>query len=372
MRVLFSVPPALGHILPTVPLAMAFQAAGHQVLFAGYGGPAEIGLYGQTGFATVDVGDGSSLTEMYDHWAPGRRFSLGERPLNDLLAAPATANAELSRTTIGPLHDLVQVWRPDLLVHDSFQGAVPIVAATKCVQTVEHQSGLMDGRRVSSLIAARLGGSPQDGKLPITLEIAPPSLHSRVETRWQMRYLPFHGPGTVPLPLLRPASRPRVLVTLGTVVVRNHGLAALGPLLERAGDLDAEFILPVPDGVEPPTVRSMPSNVRIFPWLPLLEALRHCDAVVHHGGAGTLLAAMTQGVPQLVLPQLGDQFLNAEAAVQAGFALRGNPEESDLEQVARLLHDTRFRAAAQKVRDENDIQPTPAEMVSRLTDQVSR
>jgi len=34
MRVLFTSVPAVGHFLPVVPLAMAFRAAGHEVLVA--------------------------------------------------------------------------------------------------------------------------------------------------------------------------------------------------------------------------------------------------------------------------------------------------------------------------------------------------
>ena len=36
--------------------------------------------------------------------------------------------------------------------------------------------------------------------------------------------------------------------------------------------------------------------------------LPSCDAIIHHGGAGTSAAALTAGIPQLVCPFHFDQF----------------------------------------------------------------
>jgi UDP:flavonoid glycosyltransferase YjiC (YdhE family) len=41
--------------------------------------------------------------------------------------------------------------------------------------------------------------------------------------------------------------------------------------------------------------------------------VRTSDAVIHHGGAGTALAALAHGVPQLVVPDGSDRFAAAEA-----------------------------------------------------------
>nr|WP_275297572.1 nucleotide disphospho-sugar-binding domain-containing protein [Maricaulis parjimensis] len=50
----------------------------------------------------------------------------------------------------------------------------------------------------------------------------------------------------------------------------------------------------------------------------------HCSAVIHHGGAGTLDTAARAGVPQIILPQVLDQFWNARqlADTGAGIILR--------------------------------------------------
>ena len=65
--------------------------------------------------------------------------------------------------------------------------------------------------------------------------------------------------------------------------------------------------------------------------------LPHCDVVVSHGGAGTLLGAAAHGIPQLILPQAADHFRNARAisAVSAGHAVE--PEGQSVDAVANAL-----------------------------------
>jgi rhamnosyltransferase subunit B len=59
--------------------------------------------------------------------------------------------------------------------------------------------------------------------------------------------------------------------------------------------------------------KDLPEN--IF-WLPhfdnFSELLKRCSLLVYHGGIGTLAEAARCGVPQLLIPSLGDQWDNAE------------------------------------------------------------
>jgi Glycosyltransferase family 28 C-terminal domain len=67
-------------------------------------------------------------------------------------------------------------------------------------------------------------------------------------------------------------------------------------------------------------------------------AVAHVDAVVHHGGSGTTLGALSVGAPQLVLPQGADQFANADAVSAAGAGLVLLPEELSANAVAEQSH----------------------------------
>lgn len=81
-----------------------------------------------------------------------------------------------------------------------------------------------------------------------------------------------------------------------------------------------------------------------------------CAAVVHHGGAGTMAAALRAGVPQVILPVMLDQFHHAHHLVRAQLAPRAPRLASittraftrALEQ-ALALPDAPRRAAAERL-----------------------
>jgi UDP:flavonoid glycosyltransferase YjiC (YdhE family) len=93
--------------------------------------------------------------------------------------------------------------------------------------------------------------------------------------------------------------------------------------------------------------------VRVERYVPQNLVLAHCDVVVSHGGSGTVLAAITLGLPQLCLPQGADQFLNAAAVSAAGAGISLMPGQATAEAVrdavSRLLGDASFRDAARSI-----------------------
>jgi hypothetical protein len=70
----------------------------------------------------------------------------------------------------------------------------------------------------------------------------------------------------------------------------------------------------------PPCWGPQPENVRVERYLAQSLLFPLCDLVVTHGGGGTTLAALNGGIPLLIVPQGGDQFLTAERACAAGVA----------------------------------------------------
>ena len=57
--------------------------------------------------------------------------------------------------------------------------------------------------------------------------------------------------------------------------------------------------------------RHLPANVRHIEYAPFRKLFPRCTVVVHHGGIGTIAAALASGTPQLLIPQAYDQFDNA-------------------------------------------------------------
>ena len=64
--------------------------------------------------------------------------------------------------------------------------------------------------------------------------------------------------------------------------------------------------------------KTLPDTIHILEQAPFTALFPRASAIVHHGGSGTLAAALRAGVPQLVLPQYFDQPDNAVRIVKLG------------------------------------------------------
>src|SRR6185503_20411409 len=113
-----------------------------------------------------------------------------------------------------------------------------------------------------------------------------------------------------------------------------------------------------------------PPNAYVERYVSQALLLPRVDAVVSHGGSGSMLAALAHGLPMLLVPLGADQFDNAARAVEAGLARRLLPDELDVatarEAVAALLEDDGARERARTVAAEIAAMPAPPEVAERL------
>jgi UDP:flavonoid glycosyltransferase YjiC (YdhE family) len=131
--------------------------------------------------------------------------------------------------------------------------------------------------------------------------------------------------------------------------------------------------------LHPLTVRyqggELPDNVHVERFVAQSAVLPLVDLIVHHGGTGTVLGALERGLPQLLLPQGADQFLNAEILTTAGAvrALTNDAQQDGAigEAVQLLLGDCPERRAARHLRDEIAAMPAPADVVPILVELAS-
>ncbi|MGR6320420.1 DUF1205 domain-containing protein [Micromonospora soli] len=364
MRVLVASAPLVGHVRPLLPLALALRDAGHAVLLA----TAADGLTAApAGLPVRDV-------------APG--FDFGRIARRVLLRHPLIARAELAGTAgtrgaallFGQVNDeladgLVAVardWSPDLVVHEPFAVAGALAAARVGVPAVRHENSLFDGRELVRVTTGRLAAALRRhrvAELPppaAAIAVAPPSV--AVQDGWPMRYAP-HTAGELPHWLREPADRPRVLVSRSTVA----GPGGAGPMravVAAADRVDAEFVLVRPD--RRLSRSALPPNVRTVDWIPLDAALPASAALVHHGGAGSVLGALAAGVPQLATTGPGDRRFNANLAARRGAGIAAPSRQITPGTLTRLVTDPALRAAAREVRREIAAMPPPAELVARL------
>jgi UDP:flavonoid glycosyltransferase YjiC (YdhE family) len=379
VKILFTSRPLTGHLQPLLPLAEAAAARMHVVAFA-TGRPAlsELRPHGYTAFEVGLPGDEARA-----------RFFAG---LPDFDERPAAERRGLfwaeafARIEVGPrLEDIERVvrdWKPDLVVHETAELAAPIAASAAGVPYATAGFGpRVDGELLRRAGAGAAPAWRSRGLEPdplagvarqLYLDPCPESLQDQPAppvtqpVRITPRVEPNPGGAAE---WLRPLPEHRaVYVTLGTIW--NRDLRPFELAVEGLRELPVAVIVTMGASAEPDALGPQPANVHIHRFIPQGELLPFCDAVVHHGGSGTMLGVFAHGLPQLVVPQGADQFSNAQRveAVGAGTSLLSEQlsPEAIRTAVAGLLERPAFRMAAGRVRDELERMPGPVQAIDRL------
>ena len=378
MRVLFTTPAGLGHIHPSVPLAQAMVAGGHDVLWAAPRSSAA--RVEHAGFRTAAMPDAAASPAN----AMARYPELADLPV---LERPGAMFGKLFGALAAPrmLEGLLPIaleWRPDLVVADAAEFAGPIVAAELGVPCVSRGFGPLlpetrvarAGEEVASLWRSQgLEPRPYGGMYDhLYLDIFPPTLQvspaDHIARRQPLRPVAYDGDidGGVPMPG-GPLDWPLVYVTMGTVF---NDATPLRNAVDAVASLDARVLVTVGPAADPSVVGTQPSHVRVERYVPQTRVLADYDLVVSHAGSGTVLATLALGVPQLCLPQGADQFLNAQAVASAGAGISLLPDAATPEAITgalnRLLQEPSYRASAGTVSADIIAMPSPTDVSAVL------
>jgi UDP:flavonoid glycosyltransferase YjiC (YdhE family) len=368
MRVLVVTSPGTGHVFPLVPVSWALRADGHDVLVASAGDGVQRAA--SAGLTAVDVAPG---VDMYEVLQSVARTTGGWVPHPSPAVAWERAVQLFTRVSelmLAGTERLARRWGPDVVVYGELQGAGAVVAARLGVPAVEHGIGLVgDGTAFVGEIWPRLTVEPAVDPIAI-IRIAPPSLGPEPAAgRWIMRPVPYNGGAVVPGELLDPPTRPRVLITMGTVAPRLGGVGMVRDLVDAVAAEPLEILVAL--GSDPGELGPLPESVRAYRWLPLTAALPSCSVVIHHGGAGSTLSALAAGVPQVVVPQGADQFLNAASVSERGCAMTADQAPAAIRDGLRRALSGEFGQAAREVRDEISRLPSPTVIAARLAEHLT-
>lgn len=417
MRVLIAVWPLNAHLFPSVPLAWALQARGHEVLVASHHTLAgDITAAGLQAVALGTPGTAPDLSALASYMMPDTtrealESALGIDPADDTwrtfttwaiassqIFLPRDGDGESAWVSVEALVSLARQWKPDLVLWDPNMPAAA-VAARVCgaVQArflwgpdqlgwaenfISERSWPGVTHPMVELIrpAAQRYGVPVDRELLLgqfTIDPTPHGMRLRVPgTRViDVRKIPYAGAAEVPSWLLTEPERPRVAVSLGTTQRKfNNDYDIVGPLLEVVGALDIEAIGTL-DAVQLEGV-TVPPNMRVVEFVPLTTLLPSCAAIVHHGGIGTLSTAIAYGVPHLVVTRkrAAAYATNAEFIGNSGAGLAFDVETGPQElakQLLRVIDDPAFAEGAARLRREWLSMPTPHELVELLESEVA-
>ena len=377
MRILFSGVPALGHLLPLVPLARAAQAAGHDAALLTSGGMREPLA---TELPTVPVlAAGPMPPDLFSEVA--RRIP-GSDPANR--PEPAAVAEFFAGTRVDlTVDDAVRAargWAPDVVVADAVDLVGPLVAAELGVPYAIVAFGPEvpeEFRRpMAELVLPRYAERGVVPTPPIALlDPTPVSLQApgwtqppvTIPFRSEPHSRPDAAAAEQPLaPVSARGGRPLVLVTLGTVF---GDAALLTAILDGFQPDEADLVATV--GVIGERLDDS-EHVRFVPFRPMRELLEGVDLVVAAAGAGTVLAAASVGVPMVLLPQGADQFINAARAAEAGVAVVVDEPSAVGPAVHRMLAERSHFAAARRLGDETAQRPSATDAVRELVERVER
>ncbi|UKY51782.1 nucleotide disphospho-sugar-binding domain-containing protein [Streptomyces inhibens] len=371
MRVLFHTAPIATHTLPLVPLAWAMRSAGHDVVFATSG---EGAVVRKAGLCTVGIAPDFEIRDLF---APLFERHQGLFESREPTAAETATLDEIygalnSRLAPG-LIEAAEKWRPDVVIHDTSAIAGALCAAVLGVPAIQHDIAVESSRGLRERVVAwmpealdRFGVTGLPADEPV-INIVPPSVEPDGQYGWPMRNVPYSG--SAPLADLTVTnSRPTVAVTMG---LTTGDMGPVGRIIDAAREVDADFLLAL-SGFDPSEYGTLPPNVQALGWTPLADLLPHCTAVINHGGAGTVLAAMAVGVPQLIFPGGIGHYRTAEAISRRGVGLLGHTDEIGPALFRRFLDDDKLRRAAAEVQAENEAMPSPADLVPRIVGLVEK
>jgi UDP:flavonoid glycosyltransferase YjiC (YdhE family) len=387
MRILFASAGNFGHVYPLLPLAQAAKAAGHEVVFAT--GEQLHPALRKAGLEPVVAG--RSVPEAFMEAVrthPGIAYDGGDLGAQDV---PPQVLADLHVKVFGSvlprwvaadLAGVLQRQRPDLVVFEALNSGAAFAARLAGVPAIAHGVGVMsvgpeEARIQDELLAtaADLGVEVPFGQLLALgrtfVDVCPPSIQDRhflgaPLPRIEQRSIAHAEPGELPEGV-RDADGGFVYLTLGTAL---GSAEVLRTAIDGLAPLNVPVLVAAGPAVSIADLGELPGHITAVPWAPQAEALKRASLVVQHGGAGTTLATLAAGLPQLILPQGADGPATGRAVRDAGagevvFADEFSAD-SVTEAVRRLRSDEAYRDGARKVAAEIAAMPDPAETAARL------
>lgn len=274
---------------------------------------------------------------------------------------------------------MIEAERPDLVVYEATDVGAAVAAGRAGVPAACFGISLwiepfLDSLRSRS--ATLWEAASSEPSLDVTvgdmlLDQWPESMQTTASKERAARYQPLR-----PIPWADPSSdapgwlgsreRPFVFVSLGTMF---WGKDLLRKVIESLDGLDVDALVLAGADATPDELPSS-DNVRVSGFIDQPAVLQRADLVIHHGGAGTILGSLANGLPQLILPEGADRPFTAANVKDAGAAIALEPRDASVDDIARavkeLMNENRYRIRAEEIGAEIARMPAPEEVVGVL------
>jgi MGT family glycosyltransferase len=148
---------------------------------------------------------------------------------------------------------------------------------------------------------------------------------------------------------------PVALISLGTSP--SPGRAEFFASCAMAfADLPWHVVMTLGGSLHPDELGPLPPNVEARQWVKHPAILRHASVFVTHSGMGSVMEALSIGVPLVCVPHHAEQLVNAARAAELGLGVVVDRETTSAEdlvrQVMRVAEDSSFLQAAKAMRDD--------------------
>jgi len=373
-----------------LPLAHALQQAGHSLAFA------SAAAFGPTieahGFRCFAAGLDWLQSQLEHYFPETSTMSLEELSawfISDLFADLA------AQYMVPDLLAICHEWQPDLIVRNDFEFGSCVAAEILGIpQATISISYFLSANALESLIGEELaylrstyGLAPyptMDMLYPsLYLAFAPPSFQPKeIPTMESLRPLRFtrFSDGDLPAWVSQLPDRPTVYASMSSV----FDTPTIFPMiLEALRDEPINLILTVGTKQDPAQFGPQPANVYIEQYIPQALLFPYCDLFITHCPFATIMAAISHGMPLLMIPVAGEEPAGAMRAAELGLGkvlrLPNQPKEffdqwvpefsveSIRASVRELLQTTRYRNNAQRFQAEIQALPGPERVIELLT-----
>ncbi len=350
-RVLIATSPEKGHLHPMIGVAQWLRRLGHTVGWLSLPEPApqlaHLGVevlhlpHSAPAAPPLETGGEALARLVRDEAALGRW-------IRGLLldAVPAL---------IAPVREGVRAFRPDVMALDGMQYAavlaahleqIPWAGVSSALTLLEPEIELALLRNVRALAADREALfasygfaarfrtceclSPRLNTIFATEALVGPDARIPPATHLVGPSRPLEARGDeVDFPWERLGAKPVVYASFGSQISWQPELFRL--IAEAAAPLGVTLVLSAGALAGTDFTRSLPGDVVAVPYAPQRQLLPRASAFLSHGGANSVMEALTEGVPLLLLPICNDQPVQAHFLTRAGAGLALDPNTLTVE-----------------------------------------
>lgn len=349
-----------GHYRPLLPYAKALQNQGHEVLFAA-----------SSEVATVLKKEGlphGILTHPGDKrigefWANAGKLS----PDKFVDAAIGGVFVDIcGRFALPDLQKMIETWKPDLIIRENTEFSAVVAAEQAGIPhvriaitngnaedlTIKIAAPYVDTLRRENGLDADDGASmrkePMFTTFPASFNAGTPVQNGVSPFLVKMPEILLDPELPVP-EWAEDDDRPLVFITFGTMTARESSSHPVyRAAIEAVAELPIRAVFSTGTPVEGGALGAIPDNLWLEAWVDQRDIYPRAQSLVCHGGAGTMLAGMSVGLPMVVAPFFGDQPDNAMRIEKAGAGVALPEPDKDAFRAAieRSLNDPEMRASA--------------------------